>query len=357
MTGEHAVKRRRLLALLDEAGLDTLVLRRPGNIAWYSGGGRAHVLAVQEVGVADVVVRRDGDEVVTAVNEAARLESEELAAIGATFRVLPWAADREAALPRGDTVGCDSPLPGTRDVSAAVEAARRSLTEPELDRYRALGRDSAQALTAACLAAEPRWSEFEAAAATARELVARGCDPVVLLVAGAERLPHHRHPLPTGAPLGGLAMIVVCARRHGLIASLTRFVAFEPLTSELREAHSRLLAVDAAFNLATRPGARVGEVFARGAAAYGAHGFDADEWRLHHQGGPTGYEPRDYIADPDSQPLVEADQAFAWNPSVPSLKSEDTIVARTEGPEIVTVDPAWPTATVEGLERPLVLER
>ena len=354
---EYAEKRARLLALLDAEGLDALVLRRPGNVAWYSGGGRTHVLTAQEVGVADVVVRREGDEVVTAINEAPRLEKEELGALAATFRILAWADDRVDALPRGEHVGADSPLPATRDVSSGVEAARRALTEPELERYRALGRDAAEAMTQACRALDPSWPEHRAAAVLARALLERGADPVVLLVAGAERLPRHRHPLPTPAPVGRLAMLVACARRHGLIASLTRLVSLGPLEASLARTQERLLRVDAAFNLATVAGTRVGDAFAAGARAYAENGFDPDEWRLHHQGGPTGYETRDYLATADSEPLVEAGQAFAWNPSVPSLKCEDTIVARTGRPEVLTVDAAWPTREVDGLARPVVLER
>ena len=357
MTGEHAEKRRRVLALLDAEGLDALVLRRPGNVAWYSCGGRTHVLATPEVGVADVVVRRDGAEVVTAVNEVARLESEELTALDASFRVLPWSADRDAALPTGDSIGADAAVPGTRPVAPAVERLRRSLTDAEVERYRRLGRDAAEALTHVCGTLDPAASEHEAAARAGAALLERGIDPVVLLVAGAGRLPRHRHPLPTDAPLGGLAMLVVCGRRHGLVASLTRFVSFGGLDPLLAETFDRLLCVDVAFDAATRPGERVGAVFARGTAAYAEHGFDAGEWRLHHQGGPTGYEARDYLADADSAAVVEPAQAFAWNPSVPSLKSEDTILALEEGPEILTLDPGWPAREVEGLLRPLVLER
>ena len=354
---ERTEKRARVRALLDAQDLDALVLRQPGNVAWYSGGGRTHMLLTQEVGVAAVVITRDRDEVVTAVNEAARLESEELGGLEAEFRVLPWNADLAAALPRGSRVGADGGLDGARDVSAAVEAARRTLVRDEVTRYEGLGRDTAAALTLAARSLDPAQTEFAAAARVAAALVERGADPIVLLVAGEERLPRHRHPLPTGAPLGRLAMVVVCARRHGLIANATRFVAFGGLSPELRDAYERLLAVDAAFNAATVPGARVGDVFARGAAAYAEHGFDAHEWRLHHQGGPTGYAARDYVADADSAPSVEAGQAFAWNPSVPSLKSEDTIVATADGPRILTSDPEWPTADVGGLHRPLVLER
>lgn len=349
--------RRRVLSLLEEEGLDALILRRPGNVAWYSGGGRTHIVAVQDVGVADVVARRDGDEVVTAVNEAARLESEELGSLRASFRVLGWDEPREAALPTGERVGCDVPLNATRDVGASVEALRRSLTPTELERYRVLGRDAAEALMDVCGRVEPTTTDFQAAAMTAQALVERGADPVVLLVAGDGRLALHRHPLPTGEPLGRLAMLVACARRHGLIASLTRFVSFGALSPALADAYDRLLSVDVRFNAATRPGERVGAVFRRGADAYAEHGFDPEEWRLHHQGGPTGYEPRDYVATEESLPVIAEGQAFAWNPSVPSLKSEDTIVAWDGGPEVLTVDASWPTVELQGLARPLVLER
>jgi Xaa-Pro aminopeptidase len=354
---ETETKRRRLHALLDSEGLDAIVLRRPGNVAWYSGGGRTHILAMQETGVASVVVSRAGDEVVVPVNEAARLEAEELATLDARFRVIGWDANVEAELPRGARVGSDVPAEGRRDVAGALEQARRVLTPEELDRYRSLGRDAAEALTETVLALEPRQSEYAAAAAAARACGERALDPIVLLVAGASRLPSHRHPLPTAEPLGQLAMLVVCARRGGLIASLTRLVSFGPLPPELRDSQERLLRVDAAFNGATRVGARVGDVFATGARAYAEHGFDAGEWRLHHQGGPSGYEPRDYLATPESEPRVQDRQAFAWNPSVPSLKCEDTIVATAGVPEVLTVDAHWPAATIAGLTRPLVLER
>jgi Xaa-Pro aminopeptidase len=304
-----------------------------------------------------VVVRRDGDEVVTAVNEAPRLEAEELGGLGARFTLLPWNADQAAALPHGNAVGVDAPLPGCRDVGELVQAARSSLTEREVERYRALGRDASEAMTDACSSLERAQAEFHAAAELAKGLVEREIDPVVLLVAGEERLPVHRHPLPTASPLGRLAMLVVCARRHGLIASLTRFVSFGRLRPELAERHERLVRVDVAFNCETRPGIRVGSIFEAGVRAYVDNGFDVQQPALHHQGGPTGYEPRDYVADQSSDALVQESQAFAWNPSVPSLKSEDTIVARADGPEVVTVDPRWPIARVDGLARPLVLER
>jgi hypothetical protein len=148
----------------------------------------------------------------------------------------------------------------------------------------------------------------------------------------------HRHPLPTAAPVGRLVMLVACARGGGLIANLTRFVSFgQPV-----DGYDRLLAVEAAFLGATVPGARVGDVYAAGAAAYGARGFAPDEAERHHQGGPTGYETRDHLATAACDEVVEAWQAFAWNPSVPGAKVEDTVLAAPHGVEALTADPAWP---------------
>jgi Xaa-Pro aminopeptidase len=350
-------RRQRLVRFLDEHDLDALVLRRPSSVAWAAEGARTHIDVSGEVGVAWLVVTRDGTRVVTSRIEADRLAAEELTDPAYEWTVLDWVRDAADEIPRGDRVGVDGPLPGRRDVSAELEVARRSLLPEEVRLYRALGLDAAEALTATAAALGPGDSEWQWAARAAAEVTARGADPLVLLVAGAERLPRHRHPLPTAAPAGDLVMVVVCARRHGLFANLTRFVAARPLTAEQADAQQRMLAVEAAFLDASRPGVLVRDAFAGGIGAYQTHGFDPDEWRKHHQGGPTGYLSRDHLATPDSAEPIEDAQAFAWNPSVPGLKVEDTVLATATGGEVLTLDPAWPAQEVNGRPRPLVLEK
>lgn len=355
---EAAAKAQRVRALLDEHGLDSVVLRSPGGCAWWSGGGRTHVVATPEVGVADLVLTRDGDGVATTVvtwaNEAPRLQAEELAGLEqygeVRWQVLPWTQPRETVLPTGPRVGRDVPLPECVDVAAELVRLRASLVPAEVERLRELGRDAAEAVTSACGTLAPTGTEWSAAAAAGAALLERGIDPVVLLVAGAERLAVHRHPLPTAERLGEVAMVVVCGRRHGLVVSLTRLLG-RPEGDVL----DRLLHVDATVNLATRPGRRVGQVFQELQAAYVQHGFAPDEWTRHHQGGPAGYAPRDLVADPDTPDLVAPWQCFAWNPTGPGVKSEDTVLATDAGPEVVTVDPAWPARDVDGLRRPLPL--
>jgi Xaa-Pro aminopeptidase len=341
-------QRSRLLGLLGSTGLRAVVLRRPGNVAWYSGGGRSYVVSTLDSGVAAVVVTADGDEVVTAANEADRLRAEELGGLDAAWTVV--GPTNPLPLPAGPDVGTDGPVPGCVDVTESVAALRVPLLPAEVIRYRAVGRAAAEAMTDAVRSLAPTDTENDAAAAVAHALRRRGLDPVVLLVAGESRVYAHRHPLPTAAPLGRLAMLVTCARGHGLIASLTRYAG--TLTGEERAAYDRLLAVEAAFLDTTVPGAVVGDVVRAGRAAYAANGFDPAEPDRHHQGGPTGYEPRDFLATPESAARVLAGQAFAWNPSVPGLKVEDTVLVTGSGLDVLTADPRWP---VSANRRPLPL--
>ncbi len=93
--------------------------------------------------------------------------------------------------------------------------------------------------------------------------------------------------------------------------------------------------------------------------AYANVGY-ADEWKLHHQGGVAGYEPREHLATAASSQVVKAGQAFAWNPSITGTKSEDTILIGEKDGEVITAMEDWPRihVQVEGqlIERPAILE-
>ena len=343
--------RERLDAILDARGLDAIVLRDPANLAWYLGGARVHV--VPGAPILELTVGRDGEELRTSAIEAPRLAAEELGPGAPSVRALPWWEPLDG--PADGPAGSDVPRPGETDLAADLTAARAVLGPEALERYRSLCRDSAAATGAALRRARPGDSEFALAGRAARELYEREIEPIVMLVAGAERLPLHRHPLPTAAPLGDLSMLVVCGRRDGLVSAVTRMRAFRPLDAGARARYAALLEVEAAYLDATRAGARIGDVVAAGAAAYAEHGFAADEWHAHHQGGPMGYTTRDYLAHPGTDDVVAAGRPFAWNPSAAGFKVEDTIVAGAGEPEIVSPDPDWPALAVGGRQRPDVL--
>lgn len=344
-------KRRRVLGILDGVGAESLLLTSQTVLAWYLDGSRVHVSLAGDP-VAALLVTRDGDHLVTYNNEAERLAREEIPA-GVAVVEVPWYSTlRDVAA----WLGPNAPAPLLEDqLARELRSARRSLLPAETARYGLLAQETAVALTDVLAAASPTTTELELVAGLAERVVRLGAEPLVLLCSGASRA-GFRHPLPTRAPLGRRAMAVVCARRDGMIVNATRWVRFDAGTPEERDADQRIAAVEADVFRATVPGADLGEVLALLKVSYERHGFGADQWRLHHQGGPAGYAGRDPRVTDGCDDEVALNQAFTWNPSAPGAKIEDTVLLDDAGIRVLTVDPRWPSVLVDGIARPGTLE-
>jgi antitoxin VapB len=201
-------------------------------------------------------------------------------------------------------------------------------------------------------------SEYQLTALMSGAAEARGVRAQVLLVATDERIFRYRHPLPTAKAMQRYAMLVFCGRQHGLVCSVTRLVHFGPLPDELQHKSQAVAEVDASMIAATRPGRSLGEVFELTRQAYARVGYP-DEWQLHHQGGPAGYEPREFLATASVDVPVGLGQAYAWNPSITGTKSEDTILVSPAGNQVLSLSPDWPAITVEvagqSIARPAIL--
>lgn len=352
---EQLEKRGRIRALLEEHDLDAVILRKGANVAWIIGG-RAHVPTTLELACLDVIVYRDRIVVVTNKIEAPRLSAEELSGAEELI-VVNWFEARDAQLPKGVKIGIDGPDNERTNLAAEIEGLRRQLNEFEVTRLREIGGAATAALEEAMLDIDSDATELELAGEIAEELWERDLEPVVLLVAGAERIAKFRHPLPTKAELGEIAMGVICARRKGLIVSITRLVHFTPLSSERIADYERLLHVEAAFLNETKSGATFATPFKSGQLEYLKQGFDRDEWTLHHQGGSTGYLPRDFTAHEKSDQVIANNNAIAWNPSARGLKVEDTVLATSNGIEFITGSEEWPSIEIAGRRRPQIALR
>ncbi|MEY3714864.1 MAG: hypothetical protein RJB59_667 [Actinomycetota bacterium] len=352
---EQREKRARISALLAEKNLDAVILKKGANVAWIIGG-RAHIPTTLELSCMDVIVYRDRIVVVTNKIEAPRLQAEELTG-DEELVVINWFEGRDGQLPKGDRIGVDGPDNDRVNLQSDIENLRRALNDYEVNRLREISKDAAEALGEAMLDIDPDMSEVEVAGEIAEELWERNLEPVVLLVAGQNRIKNFRHPLPTTDEVGDIAMGVICARRKGLIASITRIISFSEISTAMQDTYRRLLNVEAAFLDGTKVGATFAEAFKGGEVAYLKEGFARDEWTKHHQGGPTGYLPRDYPAHEKSFQIIGLNNAIAWNPSAEGLKVEDTILTTPSGFEILTVDPNWPTMEIAGRARPTLLQR
>ncbi len=352
---EQREKRARIKALLEAKNLDAVVLKKGANVAWIIGG-RAHIPTTLELSCMDVIVYRDRIVVVTNKIEAPRLEAEELTG-DEELIVINWFEGREGQLPKGERIGVDGAENDRVNLQSDIESLRRALNDYEVNRFREIGRDAAAALGEAMLDIDSDMSEVEVAGEIAEELWERDLEPVVLLVAGESRIKSFRHPLPTTEEIGSIAMGVICARRKGLIASVTRLVSFGQMSADMNDTYHRLLNVEAAFLNATKVGATLAEAFTAGQSSYLANGFVRDEWTKHHQGGPTGYLPRDFPAHEKTPQLIGLNNAIAWNPSAEGLKVEDTVVTTASGLEVITHDPMWPSIEIVGRSRPGIAVR
>jgi Xaa-Pro aminopeptidase len=355
-------KQELIQAFLDEQMLDALLLQRVSSFAWATCGAASYVNTATSMGEAMLLITRFGRYLLTNNIEATRLEQEErLAQQGWEFHVRPWheARDMVAEVAQGLKLGADVPYPGAIDVGGELSRWRAKMSREEGGRFRELSRLCAEAMAGAVREVQPGQTEYQIAALLAQQAESRGAQAIVNLIATDERIFHFRHPLPTEKELERYAMLVLCGRRWGLVCSLTRLVHFGRLPDELRRKAEAVAQVDAAFVAATRPGQTLGQIFDQAMVAYKETGF-GDEWQLHHQGGPAGYEPREYIATPGSRDLVVVGQAYAWNPSITGVKSEDTILVGDEEPEVMTAIEGWPmlSVMVSGKEyaRPGVLE-
>jgi Xaa-Pro aminopeptidase len=371
VAGEVRDKLALLRAALAETGAGAIRLRGTDWFAWATAGGDASVLLAADCGVAEVLVTRDEAVVLTDAIEAERLRQEQVPA-AFSFHIAPWAETElhetyVLGAARGGVVLSDRPRNGKNEgnhagngggeqpLPVSLRLRRMVLQASEQERYRALGAESAAAMTEALSAARPEWSERELAAAGAQALWRRGIQPVLVLAAGARRLPLFRHPVPTREPLGTRAMLVFCARRHGINANLTRAVAFGPLSIDERNAQADLLQVEATGLDAVRPGQSLAAVYHALEAAY-RHANRPDAIHEHHQGGVTGYQAREIVASPSTATGIETGMAFAFNPSFTGMKVEDTFLLGADGLENLTVDPDWPATTIQGRARPVWLE-
>jgi len=330
-------RQQRLGQLMERRGVDAVVLRRPANFAWFTGGADSKVDHVAPEGVADLIVRADSQVVLTSTIEAARMRAEQTRAVDVVE--YPWHEDRDAALRDllGDArAGSDLGLAGTVNLSDEIARLRWTLDTDAVESLRLVGRDATAAMADAAATIEAGMTEHEAAAALAAACRRRGLTATVLLAAADERIALYRHPLPVGATIERRAMLVASAERGGLYANLTRIVELEEPDPELAR---RLRACEEILarmrDEATRPGRTLAGAFADCRRFYADAGFP-DEWRLHHQGGLTGYGSRELIATPGTDHAIEPGQAFAWNPSITGAKAEETFVLTATRPEMVT---------------------
>lgn len=324
--------------------LGGVLIRRNENVAWITGGAvELRVLTPCETGVASILVTAEGKRYYfTTENEAPRLHDEEFGALDFEPVLFPWYADDTAAAAAklaGGPLGSDTLVPESTAVN--LFPLRAALSESEIARYRWLGAETTAATVESLHQVEPGLSEYDLEAITAANLLKRGILPSVYLYAVDDRILKYKHAVARGKRLKQYAMLNLCSRKWGLAISITRFVHFGALPAELAARFKSAAQVNAALLDATKAGATSAQLFKVAHEAYVTEGFPGEE-KFHHQGGPTGYGEREWVATPTGAETVVNNQAFAWNPSIRGGKTEDTVILHEGKIEWLTSTPELP---------------
>jgi len=358
-------KERRVREFLRSKGLRALLLKRQANFSWMTCGGLNLVGITTEVGATSLLITENSKFVISNNIEAPRMiDEEDLEKQGFVIRTFSWYEDQEVSMLRelaGEgPIGCDVPFQNAIVLTEEIARLRYSLTPEEQERYWWLGEKVSQALEKTLIDTRKGEKESEVVGRLCKEIWKDRIDPITLMAAADDRVFKFRHPIPTERKIEKYLMVSVNARKWGLIVSLTRFVHFGKLPEELREKYEANVFIDCTFMAHTRPGIPAREIFQKGIDAYQQRGYP-EEWKLHHQGGSIGYTGRDYRANFKAPDLVQENQAFTWNPSITGTKSEDTILATTKGPVMITRPILYPTLSmiVAGVSftRPAILEK
>ena len=365
LVDEIKEKERRVREFLRLKGLKALLLKRQANFSWMTCGGLNLVGITTEFGATSLLITDNSKFVISNNIEAPRMiEEEGLEKQGFIIKTFPWHEDQEVSVIRelvGESpFGSDVPFSNAMMVAEDVAKLRYSLKPEEQERYRWLGEKVSLALERTMIATRPGEKESAVVGRLCKELWKDRIDPITLMSAADDRVYRFRHPIPTERRVEKYLMVSICARKWGLIVSLTRFVHFGKLPEELRKKYEANVFIDCTFMAHTRPGIPAKEVLQKGMDAYREKGYP-EEWKLHHQGGSIGYTGRDYRVNFKSPDIIQENQAFTWNPSITGTKSEDTILATPKGPEMITHPILYPTLSlsVAGISfiRPDVLEK
>jgi Xaa-Pro dipeptidase len=360
---ELEIKTERLVQMLNAENLGSVLLNSQHNFAWASAGGNNGVDLSRENGVSSLLIRNDGKRFVLANKiEMPRMLAEEVSENDFEPIVFDWEAEKingnfvletaQSLLENSSNLATDIFYnPNFRVFEGSIAKCRYQLTTDEIERFQQLGRDAGEIVGNIYDKIDVGQTEIEIANIVKFELGKRNINSVVTLVAADERIAKFRHPIPTENVWKNTLMVVVCAKRNGLVASLTRFFSVGKVADDLRKRTDAVAKVHAQMMHATRPNATGKEIFEITKNAYSDVGF-ADEELKHHQGGACGYKTRDWVAHSKSTEQVFVNQAFAWNPSITATKSEDTFIVKEDGAEMITISPNFPTISnvIDGIE-------
>nr|WP_275980354.1 M24 family metallopeptidase [Halalkalibacter alkaliphilus] len=203
------------------------------------------------------------------------------------------------------------------------------MTPYDREEYSKLCYETAVLLEETCMNIQKGVSEYELAGEISNKLWSHNIEPITILIAFDERAYNYRHPVMAGERLENYALVGICGRRNGLIVSISRDVLLNN-DPEMIHKHEKCAMVNAAFLSGLKVGSTLEKVFERGVMEYEKQGYPL-EYKEHHQGGLTGFIPRELRANYGCTHVVRQNEVYAFNPTIQGSKCEDTVLVTEEG--------------------------
>src|SRR5688572_17054715 len=358
---EAAAKLERIQSFLKREKLSGVLITTLRNFSWITAGGDSHVVITGESGAVPLFIREDGRKfIITSHSEAPRMQEEDLKDMGYELREISWYGDKIEPnqltstlreLTAGRPFGSDCAYADSRMIDSELASLRVPLTDTEIRKYRWLGKKCAEAVEHVCRQIQPGMTEWGIAALMSDALLRHSIRPTVLLIGADDRIMKYRHAPPSDKnKVDKYAMVNICARRWGLVISMTRLIHFGAVPADLQHKLESVARVNAGYWARTTVGSSAGSILQGAIADYAETGYP-EEWRKHHQGGAIGYQERDWLAIPGSSQRVQSNQTFAWNPTIQGTKIEDTILLIGDKLEILTEITGWPVVESKALGR------
>jgi len=322
---------------------DGILLSRRDNFSWITEGAHNHVCTNTENGVAFLVIRKDGMDLIADSSDCRRM-SEEQNPLHANAVEVPWYLSMEEFLrsyTAGGHFGSDTGIAGTENIQPKLMRLRMTLSPEEEKRYEELGETCSSVLENICMEAEPGMTEREIADSLKERCIKEGISPDCVLMGADERILKYRHPVPTDTEVKKQFMLVLGGEKGGQNISMTRMVSFGPVPEEISERYGKTAFIFSCMQKMMKEGMRYGEYFDKLKELYADAGYP-DEWKKHHQGGPTGYACREFVIKPETEGEIHLHQAYAWNPTINGTKCEETTLLLEDGVKILTASKKWP---------------
>lgn len=333
---------------MQSQGYDGIILSRRDNYIWATQGDENFVLSCAETGIAVLLVTHDMAKLYVDSSDANRMRDEQNR-IGAEVVEIPWYECAEETLQceiRGRFVVSDTGILGTKNVQAQLVNIRLDLDKQQINCYREIGKSCAKVVEQICMDAKPGQTEEEISYLVKANCLKQGISPDCVLVGSDERITQYRHPMPTNKKIEHSLMVVLGGARSGLNVSITRMVYFGGIPADIADKYRKNQEIFASMQMMMRDGMSGKEYFGMLQELYNGAGYE-DEWKKHHQGGPTGYACREIIIAPETDYVLREGHVYAWNPTIAGVKCEETTYFSGTGIEILTRTDKWPVRKVE----------